>query len=127
MSIRSRLRIDQWNSEAAEDRQWINIDTVRAAAGPYGTTIAHGYLTHSLLPPLMVDLIGIKYASARLNGLNKVHLSPVPAGSRIRGRARIVSVDEVHGGLQVVIQATTEREGGDKPACIAECIVRALA
>ncbi|MEV5837223.1 hypothetical protein [Nocardia sp. NPDC052112] len=66
-------------------------------------------------------------ASARINyGLNKVRF-PAPAGSRIRGRARIVSVDEVSGGLQIVIRATIEREGGDKPACIAEYIVRALA
>ncbi|WP_433622783.1 MaoC family dehydratase [Nocardia sp. CA-120079] len=121
-------RIDAF-AEATEDRQWIHIDTERAATGPYGTTIAHGYLTLSLLPPLMADLIAIKDASARLNyGLNKVRFpSPVPAGSRIRGRARIVSVDEVAGGLQIVIQATIEREGGDKPACIAEYIVRALA
>ncbi|WP_327096558.1 MaoC family dehydratase [Nocardia vinacea] len=121
-------RIDAF-AEATEDRQWIHIDAERAATGPYGTTIAHGYLTLSLLPPLMADLIAIKDASARLNyGLNKVRFpAPVPAGARIRGRARIVSVDEVPGGLQIVIQATIEREGGDKPACIAEYIVRALA
>ncbi|MFX0579329.1 MaoC family dehydratase [Nocardia nepalensis] len=121
-------RIDAF-ADATEDRQWIHIDPERAANGPYGTTIAHGYLTLSLLPPLMADLISIKDASARINyGLNKVRFpSPIPAGSRIRGRAQIVSVDEVPGGLQTVIQATIEREGGDKPACIAEYIVRALA
>ncbi|WP_330253528.1 MaoC family dehydratase [Nocardia sp. NBC_00565] len=120
-------RIDAF-AEATEDRQWIHIDPQRAANGPYGTTIAHGYLTLSLLPPMMADLIAITDASARINyGLNKVRFpSPVPAGSRIRARATIVSVDEVAGGLQIVVRATIEREGGDKPACIAEYIVRAL-
>ena len=120
-------RIDAF-AEATEDRQWIHIDPQRAANGPYGTTIAHGYLTLSLLPPMMADLIAITDASARINyGLNKVRFpSPVPAGSRIRARATIVSVDEVTGGLQIVVRATIEREGGDKPACIAEYIVRAL-
>jgi acyl dehydratase len=121
-------RIDAF-AEATEDRQWIHVDPERAADGPYGTTIAHGYLTLSLLPPIMADLIAIIDASARLNyGLNTVRFpSPVPAGSRIRGAARVVSVEEVPGGLQVVIQVTIERAGGDKPACVAEYIVRALA
>lgn len=120
-------RIDAF-AEATEDRQWIHIDPQRAANGPYGTTIAHGYLTLSLLPPMMADLIAITDASARINyGLNKVRFpAPVPAGSRIRAHAKIVSVDEVTGGLQIVVRATIEREGGDKPACIAEYIVRAL-
>ncbi|MFI6998713.1 MaoC family dehydratase [Nocardia sp. NPDC050175] len=116
-------------AEATEDRQWIHIDPQRAADGPYGTTIAHGYLTLSLLPAIMREVFDIADASARINyGLNKVRFpSPVPAGSRIRGRATIVSVDEVPGGLQVVIATVIEGEGSDKPACIAESIVRALA
>ncbi|MFD0362758.1 MaoC family dehydratase [Nocardia sp. GCM10030253] len=121
-------RIDAF-AEATEDRQWIHVDPRRAANGPFGTTVAHGYLTLSLLPPIMADLIHITDAAARLNyGLNAVRFpSPVPAGSRIRGRARIVSVEEVPGGLQAVMRVTIEREGGDKPACVAEYIVRALA
>lgn len=116
-------------AEATEDRQWIHVDPQRAADGPYGTTIAHGYLTLSLLPEIMREIFEIADAGARINyGLNKVRFpSPVPAGSRIRGRATIVSVDEVQGGLQVVIATSIEREGSDKPACIAESIVRALA
>ncbi|WP_433663094.1 MaoC family dehydratase [Nocardia sp. CA-128927] len=116
-------------AEATEDRQWIHVDPQRAAEGPYGTTIAHGYLTLSLLPAIMREVFDISDASARINyGLNKVRFpSPVPAGSRIRGRATIVSVDEVSGGLQVVIATVVECEGSDKPACIAESLVRALA
>ncbi|WP_406237480.1 MaoC family dehydratase [Nocardia sp. NBC_01009] len=115
-------------AEATEDRQWIHVDPERAATGPFGTTVAHGYLTLSLLPPIMADLMVVTDAAARLNyGLNTVRFpAPVPAGSRIRGRARIVSVEEVRGGLQAVVRVTIEREGGDKPACVAEYIVRAL-
>jgi acyl dehydratase len=121
-------RIDAF-AEATEDRQWIHVDPERAANGPYGTTIAHGYLTLSLIPPIMADLIEITDATARLNyGLNKVRFpSPVPAGSRIRGQGRVVTVDEVPGGLQFVMRVTIECEGSDKPACVAEYIVRALA
>ncbi|MFI6046356.1 MaoC family dehydratase [Nocardia sp. NPDC051321] len=124
----SQARISAF-AEATEDRQWIHVDPQRAADGPYGTTIAHGYLTLSLLPAIMREIFEIADAGARINyGLNKVRFpSPVPAGSRIRGRATIVSVDEVPGGLQVVIATIIEREGSDKPACIAETIVRALA
>ncbi|MFC9434632.1 MaoC family dehydratase [Nocardia sp. NPDC057030] len=116
-------------AEATEDRQWIHVDPERAAAGPYGTTIAHGYLTLSLLPAIIGQVFEISDAGARINyGLNKVRFpAPVPAGSRIRGRATIVSVDEVPGGLQVVLATVIEGEGSDKPACIAESIVRALA
>lgn len=116
-------------AEATEDRQWIHVDPQRAAEGPYGTTIAHGYLTLSLLPVVIREIFDIADAGARINyGLNKVRFpSPVPAGSRIRGRATIVSVEEVPGGLQVVIATIIEREGADKPVCIAESIVRALA
>lgn len=120
-------RIDTF-AAATEDRQWIHVDPERAAAGPFGTTIAHGYLTLSLLPPLLADLIRIDGAGARLNyGLNRVRFpAPVPAGARIRATARIVSAEAVSGGVQVVVQATIEREGADKPACVAEYIVRAL-
>lgn len=116
-------------AEATEDRQWIHVDPQRAADGPFGTTVAHGYLTLSLLPEITGQLFEITDAAVRINyGLNKVRFpSPVPAGSRIRGRATIVSVDEVPGGLQVVIATTIECEGAAKPACVAESIVRALA
>lgn len=116
-------------AEATEDRQWIHVDPQRAADGPFGATVAHGYLTLSLIPAITRQLFEISDAGARINyGLNRVRFpSPVPAGSRLRGRAAIVSVEEVPGGLQVVLAATIEREGSDKPACIAEVIVRAMA
>ncbi|WP_040733060.1 MaoC family dehydratase [Nocardia tenerifensis] len=115
-------------AEATDDRQWIHVDPQRAAEGPYGTTIAHGFLTLSLLPAVTRQLLRISDAGARINyGLNRVRFpSPVPVGSRIRGRATIVSVDEVPGGLQVVLAVVVEREGSDKPVCIAESIMRAL-
>ncbi|WP_330232306.1 MaoC family dehydratase [Nocardia sp. NBC_00508] len=121
-------RIDAF-AEATEDRQWIHVDPERAAAGPYGTTIAHGYLTLSLLPPIIGQIFRIADAAARINyGVNKVRFpAPVPSGSRIRGRARIASVEEVSGGLQVSLAVTVEREGGDKPVCVAETVVRLLA
>ncbi|WP_454198302.1 MaoC family dehydratase [Nocardia sp. Marseille-Q1738] len=121
-------RIDAF-AEATEDRQWIHVDPERAAAGPYGTTIAHGYLTLSLLPPIIGQIFRITGAAARINyGVNKVRFpAPVPSGSRIRGRARIASVEEVSGGLQVTLAVTVEREGGDKPVCVAETVVRVLA
>lgn len=121
-------RIDAF-AEATEDRQWIHVDPERAAAGPYGTTIAHGYLTLSLLPPIIGQIFRIADAAARINyGVNKVRFpAPVPSGSRIRGRARIASVEEVSGGLQVTLAVTVEREGGDKPVCVAETVVRVLA
>ncbi|QBS43819.1 MaoC family dehydratase [Nocardia sp. CS682] len=116
-------------AEATEDRQWIHVDPQRAADGPFGTTVAHGFLTLSLLPAITRQLFEIADAGARINyGLNKVRFpAPVTAGSRIRGRSKILDVAEVAGGLQVVLSTTIECAGSDKPACIAESIVRALA
>ncbi|AFT99980.1 MaoC family dehydratase [Nocardia brasiliensis] len=116
-------------AETTEDRQWIHLDPVRAADGPFGATVAHGFLTLSLLPWINAQLFRLTDARLRINyGLNKVRFpAPVPAGSRIRGRTGIVAVDEVPGGLQVVLATTVECEGADKPACVAESIVRALA
>ncbi len=133
LGVSEWIEIDQGRisafAEATEDRQWIHVDPVRAAAGPYGATIAHGYLTLSLLPWISAQLLGISDAGARINyGLNKVRFpAPVLVGSRIRGRATIATVDEVPGGLQVVVATTVECEGADKPACVAESIFRALA
>lgn len=121
-------RIDAF-ADATEDHQWIHVDPARAADGPYGTTIAHGYLTLSLLPTLMVDLIQITGVSARLNyGLNKLRFpAPVPSGKCIRARAEIVGAEDVTGGVQAVIAVTIEVDGVDKPACVAEYVFRALA
>ncbi|WP_028479723.1 MaoC family dehydratase [Nocardia sp. CNY236] len=120
-------RIDAF-AEATEDRQWIHVDPERAQAGPFGTTIAHGYLTLSLLPVMMSRLFRITDAGAQINyGVNRVRFpAPVPSGSRVRGRAMVTTVDEVPGGLQVTCVVTVERDGGDKPVCVAETVMRAL-
>ncbi len=122
----SQERIDTF-ARATDDHQWIHVDPVRAAEGPFGTTIAHGYLTLSLCAPLLSELLaGMAPSGMSINyGTNKVRFpAPVPAGSRIRARARVDSVDEVPGGEQAVIVTTVEREGSEKPVCVAELVIR---
>ena len=121
-------RIDTF-AQATGDHQWIHVDPVRAAEGPFGTTIAHGYLTLSLCSLLLSEaLAGLTDSSMGINyGTNKVRFpAPVPAGSRIRARATVVSVDDVPGGEQAVVVTTVEREGGEKPVCVAEIVLRRL-
>ncbi len=105
---------------ATGDEQWIHVDPERAEAGPFGTTIGHGYLTLSLIPVMSYEVVpqhgrmGINY------GLNRVRFpSPVPVGSRLRGTFEVVGVEEVEGGDQVTMTARVERDGGDKPVCVA--------
>jgi acyl dehydratase len=112
-------------AEATGDHQWIHVDPDRAAAGPFGTTIAHGYLTLSLLPSASAELLpqqgrmGINY------GLNRVRFpAPVPVDSRLRVTFEVVAVEEIPGGGQNTLKATVEREGGDKPVCVAEVVFR---
>jgi acyl dehydratase len=119
-------RIDQF-ADATGDHQWIHVDPVRAAAElPSKTTIAHGFLTLSLLSTLIRESIRFTGLRMAINyGLNRVRfVSPVPSGSRIRALITLQSVDAVSGGYQVVWQVTVEREGSDKPACVADWIVR---
>lgn len=118
-------RIDQF-AAATGDHQWIHVDPKRAAAGPFGTTIAHGFLTLSLLPSIGDDLITLDGARMGVNyGVNKVRFpAPVPVGSRVRGRVDLVSVEGIEGGVQLVCRTTIEREGGDKPVCVAESVSR---
>jgi acyl dehydratase len=118
-------RVDAF-AEATNDPQWIHVDPERAAAGPFGGTIAHGFLTLSLCVPLMAGLVRPPGYTMGINyGVNRVRFpSPLPVGSRIRARFHVESVEEVAGGDQAVIQATVEREGGDKPVCVAELVVR---
>jgi acyl dehydratase len=118
-------RIDLF-AEATGDHQWIHVDPEKAAAGPFGTTIAHGYLTLSLLPALFAGLYAIPGTRMAVNyGLNKVRFpAPLPSGSRVRATAHTQAVDDVPGGVQVVSQITVEREGGDKPVCVAETVSR---
>ncbi|NLA65487.1 MAG: MaoC family dehydratase [Leucobacter sp.] len=113
-------------ADATDDWQWIHLDAERAAEGPFGGTIAHGFLTLSMLVPMMAQVYSAPSSKMSLNyGLNKVRFtSPVPVGSRIRGRFVLAAVDEVEGGLQLTWAATVEREDSDRPACIAEFIAR---
>ncbi|WP_251092731.1 MaoC family dehydratase [Streptomyces sp. Caat 7-52] len=118
-------RIDLF-AEATGDHQWIHVDPEKAAAGPFKTTIAHGYLTLSLLPLFGPQLIRVEGVKMGVNyGTNKVRFpSPVPVGSRLRATAKISGVEDVTGGVQVAVVFTVEREGGDKPACVAESVSR---
>jgi acyl dehydratase len=119
-------RIDLF-AEATGDRQWIHTEPERAAReSPYGTTIAHGFLTLSLLSELMMRAVSVGGLRMGLNyGLNRVRfVSPVPAGARIRGRFTLAAVEEIKGGVQATWSVTVEREGNDKPACVAEWLVR---
>jgi acyl dehydratase len=113
-------------ADATGDHQWIHIDPVRAAEGPLGTTIAHGFLTLSLIPMLGSQITKVNGIKMGVNyGLNKVRFpAPVPVGSRIRAGAMIKEVEDIAGGLQLVNEITIEREGGSKPCCVAETVVR---
>lgn len=121
---------EQVNNFAAAtgDWQWIHTDVERAKDGPFKTTIAHGFLTLSLLPVIVADTAPVTGISLALNyGLNKVRFpQPVPVGSRVRGVVRNLSIEDVKGGVQVVNQVTIELEGTTKPACVAESVVRYL-
>jgi len=122
----TQARINQF-ADATGDHQWIHVDTERAAAElPSHTTIAHGFLTLSLLSTLIRESIRVTGLRMAINyGLNRVRfVSPVPAGSRIRALITLKAVDAVSGGFQVTWDVTIEREGGDKPAAIAEWVVR---
>jgi acyl dehydratase len=118
-------RIDQF-ADATNDHQWIHVDAERAKKGPFGTTIAHGFLTLSLIPGLTGTLVKVEGVRMGINyGLNKVRFpSPVRVGSRVRAVSKNVSVDDVEGGVQVVNQVTIEIEGQEKPACVAETVSR---
>jgi acyl dehydratase len=117
-------------AEATGDHQWIHVDVARAEASPFGTTIAHGWLTLSLLARLSNETYRVEQLAARLNyGANKVRFTaPVPAGSRLRAEFRIVSVEDVAipgqdvKAVRLTSEAKVEREGSDKPVCIAELI-----
>ena len=121
-----QARIDLF-AQATDDPQWIHVDAARAAAGPGGTTIAHGFLTLSLVVPLFDEALPPLdgYALTVNYGLNRVRFTaPVPVGSRIRGRFRVEAVDEIPGGEQLTVDVTVELEGSEKPACVAEALFR---
>jgi acyl dehydratase len=113
-------------ADATGDHQWIHVDPERAKAGPFGGPIAHGYLTLSLTPALLPQILQVGGISMGVNyGCGKVRFpSPVPVGSKVRAGAELVSVEDVAGGAQVTMQVTFEVEGAPKPSCVAEVIYR---
>ena len=113
-------------ADATGDHQWIHIDPVRAAAGPFGTPIAHGFLTLSLLPEMAASAMEVRDTRMGVNyGLNKVRFpAPVPVGSRLRGRFKLLSYEPIEGGAQVTMEVSMEREGSAKPVCTAESVAR---
>ena len=121
-------RIDEF-ARATGDDQWIHVDPVRAAKGPFGATIAHGYLTMSLSNYFLPQLVEVRGISMGVNyGVDKVRFpAPVKVGSRVRGRATIAAVEEVKGGVQAKIVITIEIEGESKPGCVIESLSRYLA
>ncbi len=113
-------------ADATGDHQWIHLDEARAARGPFGTTIAHGFLTLSLLPEMGASAMEVKDTRMGVNyGLGRVRFpSPVPAGSRVRGRFKLLKYEPLEGGAQITMECSMEREGSDKPVCVAESIAR---
>jgi acyl dehydratase len=121
-------RVDQF-AEATGDHQWIHVDVEKAAAGPFGGTIAHGYLTLSLVPWLGSQVFGLETPGAKLNyGVNKVRFpNPVRVGKRIRLHVTMGDVTEIPAGRQVTLRHKVEIEGEEKPACVAETVALLLA
>ena len=118
-------RIDLF-AQATADCQWIHIDAERAADGPFGTTIAHGFLTLSLLSAMSTTAFRVNDTRMGVNyGLNKVRFpAPVPVDSRVRGRFQLIGYEPLEGGAQIAIEATMERENGIRPVCVAEWLSR---
>lgn len=137
--VGSHLGYSEWHNvsqeqvntfaDATGDHQWIHIDVERAKAGPFGGPIAHGYLTLSLAPMLMAEIMTVNGVAMGVNyGADKIRfMSPVPVGSNVRAGAEVVSVDRFDGGAQYKIKMTFEVEGTEKPACVAEVIYRVYA
>ena len=124
------LRIDQARvnlfADATDDHQWIHVDPERAKDGPFGGTIAHGYLTLSLVPALLKGVLVVEGMSMGINyGCNKVRFpSPVPVDANLRLGAAVAEVEDVKGGVQVVLDVTLETEGAPKPSCVAQVVYR---
>lgn len=120
-------RIDAF-ADATGDHQWIHVDPQKAAEGPFGTTIAHGYLTLSLLPQFASQVFAFAGDGARVNyGANKIRFpAPVPVGSRLRAHITLAEVSDIPRGQQAVVRYSIEIEGSDKPACVAETVVLLL-
>ena len=113
-------------ADATEDHQWIHVDPKRAKDGPFNSTVAHGFLTLSLLPRMMSGAFSVSDVTSAINyGLNRVRFpAPVLAGSRVRGTFRLLAIEPVPGGSQIMLESTIELEGSTKPACVAESLAR---
>lgn len=126
-------RVDQAQvrafADATGDQQWLHVDEERARAGPFGTTIVHGFLTLSLAPLLLGEVVELTGCAATINyGIDRLRFpAPVPAGARLRAIVELLRVDDVAGGVQAVWRLTTEIEGAAKPACVAEIVFRYVA
>jgi len=132
----TRLGVSAWSAvdqaqidlfaEATHDRQWIHVDPARAGDGPFGATIAHGFLTLSLLPELVQQVYAVEGAGMGVNyGVNRLRFTaPVPVGSRVRAVVDLVDVADVAGGVQLTLGVTVELEGSERPALVAEWLVR---
>jgi acyl dehydratase len=116
-------------ADVTGDHQWIHVDVERAKETPFGGTIAHGYYTLSLIPMLSQQVFSMEGFTFALNyGLNRVRFpAPLPVGQRVRLTAKVASVEDIPGGAQTTMEMTLEREGGEKPVCVAETLVRAYA
>jgi len=123
----TQARINQF-ADATEDHQWIHVDVERAKAGPFGATIAHGYLTLSLCAHFLGQLATVSGISMGINyGIDKARfIAPVPSGSNVRGRGEVVAVTEVPGGVQAVVRITVELDGSEKPAAVVDTVSRYL-
>lgn len=121
----SQQRVDQF-ADATDDHQWIHVDPERAKDGPFGGTIAHGYLTLSLISRFLPELAELKGLKMGVNyGTDKVRFpNAVKVGARVRGHGEVVDAVEVKGGVQATIRVSVEIEGEDKPACVADTISR---
>jgi acyl dehydratase len=134
--VGKELGVSEWHEVTQEDidafadvtgdHQFIHVDIERAKETPFGGTIAHGYYTLSLMPKFTYEMFSFEGFAFGLNyGLNKVRFpAPLPVGSRVRMRAELAAVDEIPGGIQITTKGTFEREGGDKPVCVAESLAR---
>ena len=120
-----QAHIDQF-AQATGDHQWIHVDPERAKAGPFGDPIAHGYLTLSMLAGHLGGVVQVREVRMGVNyGLNKVRfMAPVPVGSRLRARVTLLDAQPLEGGMQLAWRSTIEREGADKPVCVAESLAR---
>jgi acyl dehydratase len=124
----TQQRIDEF-AEVTGDDQWIHIDPERARESPFGGTIAHGYYTLSLAPRFSYDMFKFDGFAFGVNyGLNRVRFpAPLPVGDSVRMRAKLLAVEEITGGAQIVTELTFERKGGEKPVCVAESLARVYA